>query len=69
MRGRPGRSGTGRPSSRVGGTGDRQAGAPAAGGRAAPSQLITALTGLREPIVVILLIIGFMSWISGKPLD
>jgi hypothetical protein len=29
----------------------------------------TALTGLREPIVVLLLIIGFMSWISGKPLD
>jgi hypothetical protein len=27
------------------------------------------LAGLREPIVVILLIIGFMSWISGKPLD
>jgi hypothetical protein len=30
---------------------------------------VTALAGLREPIVVILLIIGFMSWISGKPLD
>jgi len=44
-------------------------GAPPAGVRAAPSHLITALTGLREPIVVILLIIGFMSWISGKPLD
>ena len=44
-------------------------GAPPAGVRAAPSRLITALTGLREPIVVILLIIGFMSWISGKPLD
>jgi len=40
-----------------------------AGARAAPGHLITALTGLREPIVVILLIIGFMSWISGKPLD
>jgi hypothetical protein len=37
--------------------------------RAAPSHLVTALTGLREPIVVLLLIIGFMSWISGKPLD
>ncbi len=44
-------------------------GAPPAGVRAAPSHLVTALTGLREPIVVILLIIGFMSWISGKPLD
>jgi hypothetical protein len=44
-------------------------GAPPAGVRAAPSHLITALTGLREPIVVLLLIIGFMSWISGKPLD
>ena len=44
-------------------------GTPPAGIRAAPSHLITALTGLREPIVVILLIIGFMSWISGKPLD
>jgi len=44
-------------------------GAPPAGLRTAPSHLVTALTGLREPIVVILLIIGFMSWISGKPLD
>jgi hypothetical protein len=44
-------------------------GAPPAGVRAAPSHLVTALTGLREPIVVLLLIIGFMSWISGKPLD
>ena len=34
-----------------------------------PSHLVTALAGLREPIIVILLIIGFMSWISGKPLD
>jgi hypothetical protein len=31
--------------------------------------VVTALIGLREPIVVLLLIIGFMSWISGKPLD
>jgi hypothetical protein len=44
-------------------------GAPPAGVRAAPGHLVTALTGLREPIVVLLLIIGFMSWISGKPLD
>jgi hypothetical protein len=44
-------------------------GAPPAGVRAAPGHLAAALTGLREPIVVLLLIIGFMSWISGKPLD
>jgi hypothetical protein len=37
--------------------------------RAAPGHLVAALAGLREPIVVILLIIGFMSWVSGKPLD
>jgi hypothetical protein len=69
MRGRPGRRGTGRPSSRAESTGDGQGGVPAAGVGATPSHLVTALTGLREPIVVILLIIGFMSWISGKPLD
>jgi hypothetical protein len=34
-----------------------------------PGHLAAALIGLREPIVVLLLIIGFMSWISGKPLD
>src|SRR5215831_12007251 len=69
MRDRPGRSGTGRPSSRAGGTGDGQGGVPAAGAGAAPGHLVNVLTGLREPIVVLLLIIGFMSWISGKPLD
>jgi hypothetical protein len=69
MRGRPGRSGPGRPSSRVGGTADGPGGVPSVGARAAPSHLAAALTGLREPIVVLLLIIGFMSWISGKPLD
>jgi len=79
MRDRPERSGTGRPSSRDQsatsgepgdeGTGDGQGGVPPAGVRAAPRQLGAALTGLREPIVVLLLIIGFMSWISGKPLD
>jgi hypothetical protein len=69
MRGRPGRSGTGRPSSRAEGTGDGQGGAPAAGAGPAPGHLAATLTGLREPIVVLLLIIGFMSWISGKPLD
>jgi hypothetical protein len=44
-------------------------GAPAAGAGPVPGHLAAALTGLREPIVVLLLIIGFMSWISGKPLD
>jgi hypothetical protein len=63
MRNRPGPSGTGRPSSRAEGTGDGRGGGPA------PGHLAAALTGLREPIVVLLLIIGFMSWISGKPLD
>ena len=69
MRSRPERSGTGRPSSRAEGTGDGPGGAPAAGAGPAPGHLAAALTGLREPIVVLLLIIGFMSWISGKPLD
>jgi hypothetical protein len=46
-----------------------KSGARPAGVRAAPGHLVAALTGLREPIVVLLLIIGFMSWISGKPLD
>jgi hypothetical protein len=69
MRGQPGRSGTGRPSSPAEGTGDGRGGVPAAGTGPAPGHLVTALTGLREPIVVLLLIIGFMSWISGKPLD
>jgi hypothetical protein len=69
MRGRPGRNGTGGPSSRAEGTGDGQGGAPPAGAGAAAGHLVNALTGLREPIVVLLLIIGFMSWISGKPLD
>jgi hypothetical protein len=68
MRSQPERSGTGRPSSRAEGTGDGQGG-PAAGAGPAPGHLAAALTGLREPIVVLLLIIGFMSWISGKPLD
>jgi hypothetical protein len=49
--------------------GDEGTGSGPGGVRAAPSHLVTALTGLREPIVVILLIIGFMSWISGKQLD
>ena len=59
----PGDEGTGRGPTGV------PAGGPAGGVRAAPSHLVSALAGLREPIVVILLIIGFMSWISGKPLD
>jgi hypothetical protein len=69
MRNRPGRGGTGRPSSKAEGTGDGQGGVPAAGAGPAADHLAAALTGLREPIVVLLLIIGFMSWISGKPLD
>ena len=69
MKGRPERSGTGRPSSRNETTSGGQGGVPPTGVRVAPSHVVTALTGLREPIVVLLLIIGFMSWISGKPLD
>src|SRR5262249_59471268 len=52
-----------------GGPAGGRAAAPPAGVRAAPSHRVIALAGLREPIVVLLLIIGFMSWISGKPLD
>jgi hypothetical protein len=37
--------------------------------RAGPGHVVTALVGLREPIVVILLLIAFFTWISGKPLD
>ena len=37
--------------------------------RARPGPAVTALVGLREPIVVILLLIAFFTWISGKPLD
>jgi hypothetical protein len=74
MMARPRRSRTGGPSSRDQPAtgrepGDEGTGSGSGGGRAAPSHLVTALGGLREPIVVILLIIGFMSWISGKPLD
>src|SRR5262249_10466743 len=79
MMARPRRSRTGGPSSRdqsaAGrrpgdeGTGSGPGGVPPAGVRAAPSHRGIALAGRREPIVVIWLIIGFMSWISGKPLD
>ena len=31
--------------------------------------MVTVLAGLREPIVVILLLIAFFTSISGKPLD
>jgi hypothetical protein len=31
--------------------------------------VVTVLAGLREPIVVVLLLIAFFTWISGKPLD
>src|SRR5215471_13740797 len=37
--------------------------------RAGPAHVVTVLAGLREPIVVILLLIAFFTWISGKPLD
>jgi hypothetical protein len=37
--------------------------------RAGPGYVVAALAGLREPIVVILLLIAFFTWISGKPLD
>jgi hypothetical protein len=40
-----------------------------AAGRPGPGHVATALTGLREPVVVILLLIAFFTWISGKPLD
>jgi hypothetical protein len=79
MMARPRRSRTGGPASRdqsatgTGpgdkGTGSGPGGVPPGRVRAAPSHLVITLAGLREPIVVILLIIGFMTWISGKPLD
>src|SRR5262245_51525576 len=59
----PGDEGTGRGPTGV------PAGGPAGGVRAAPSHPVSALAGLREPIVMILLIIGFLTWSSGKPLD
>jgi len=37
--------------------------------RAGSGHVVTALAGLREPIVLILLLIAFFTWISGKPLD
>jgi hypothetical protein len=64
----PDRSATGREPGDEG-TGSGPGGVPPGRARAAPSHLVIALADLREPIVVILLIIGFMSWISGKPLD
>ena len=79
MMARPRRSRAARPSSRDQPATGREpgdeatdrgpGGVPEGGARALPSHLANALAGLREPIVVILLIIGFMSWISGKPLD
>jgi hypothetical protein len=74
MMARPRRSRTGGPPSRdqsaIGREpGDKGTGSGPGSVRAAPSHLVIALAGLREPIVVILLIIGFMSWISGKPLN
>jgi hypothetical protein len=49
------------------GTGHGAAAPPAA--RTGPGHVVTVLAGLREPIVVILLLIAFFTWISGKPLD
>lgn len=37
--------------------------------RAGPGSVVTALAGLREPIVLVLLLIAFFTWISGKPFD
>src|SRR5262249_54855389 len=38
-------------------------------GRAGPGRVVSVLAGLREPIVVILLLIALFTSISGKPLD
>jgi len=59
---------TGGPSAEEG-AGTGQNGAPLPTVRTGPRRVATALTGLREPIVVILFIIAFLTWISGKPLD
>ena len=59
---------TGGPSAEEG-AGTGQNGAPLPAVRTGPGRVATALTGLREPIVVILFIIAFLTWISGKPLD
>ncbi len=37
--------------------------------RVGPSPVTAILAGVREPVVVILLLIAFFTWISGKPLD
>jgi hypothetical protein len=57
-------------------TGESPAGRSSGGGsatftaiRAGPGYVAAALAGLREPIVVILLLIAFFTWVSGKPLD
>jgi hypothetical protein len=48
--------------------GASQGGAPPAV-RAEPGIVATAIAGIREPIVLALLLIAFFTWISGKPLD
>ncbi len=59
---------TGGPSAEKGaGTGQNGAAPPTV--HTGPGRVTAALTGLREPIVVILFIIAFLTWISGKPLD
>ncbi len=58
---------TGEPSGSEGaGTGQ---GASQASARAGPSPVTAVWAGVREPVVVILLLIAFFTWISGKPLD
>jgi hypothetical protein len=37
--------------------------------QAAPGIVATVVAGIREPIVLVLLLIAFFTWISGKPLD
>jgi hypothetical protein len=49
-------------------TGTRQEPGPA-GAPDGPGPLAVLLVGIREPIVVVLLLIAFFTWISGKPLD
>lgn len=53
----------------MGGAATGQLAAAPPAGRARPSTLATVLAGVREPIVLVLLLIAFFTWISGKPLD
>lgn len=51
------------------GPGTGRGGAALAAVRTSHGRVAAALVGLREPIVVILFIIAFLTWISGKPLN